>query len=149
MATSTFTPTTTSSGAEAGLAMWAPRVLSILRIVAGLMFIAHGTQKLFGFPTAPAQGYPAVLSLLWIGGVIELVGGALLAIGLFTRPVAFLASGMCAAAYFLFHASSLFPIVNRGELAALYCFVFLYFVFAGPGPWSVDSALRRRSLGHA
>lgn len=149
MASRTYTSTTTSSGWEAGLALWAPRVLSILRIVAGLMFMEHGTQKMFAFPAAAPQGSPAFLSLLWIGGVIEILGGALLAIGLFTRPVAFLASGMCAAAYFLFHGQSVFPIVNRGELAALYCFVFLYLVFAGPGPWSVDAALRRRGAGYA
>jgi putative oxidoreductase len=87
---------------------------------------------------------PGAFSLLWFGGLIELIGGVLLAIGLFTRPVAFLASGMCAFAYFLFHAGGgFYPILNRGELAALYSFVFLYITFAGPGPWSVDAALRR------
>lgn len=145
----TYSTNATYTGAEAGLAAWAPRVLSILRIMAGLMFLAHGTQKLFGFPAAPPNGYPGVMSLLWVGGVIELVAGILIAIGLFTRPAAFLASGMCAAAYFMFHGSSFYPIVNRGELAALYCFVFLYFVFAGPGSWSVDAAMRRNRGGYA
>ncbi len=120
-------------------------MLSVLRIMAGLLFMQHGTQKLLGFPVPSPNGTPAMFSLLWVGGVIELVGGALLAIGLFTRPVAFLASGMCAAAYFLFHTSSFYPIVNRGELAALYCFVFLYLAAAGPGPWSVDAMMRRDS----
>ena len=145
MATSSYVNTTAPlSGAEAGLLAWAPRVLSILRIVAALMFMAHGMQKLLGFPVAPPNGFPGVGSQLWIGGVIELVGGALLALGLFTRSVAFLAAGMCAVAYFQYHGSSFFPIVNRGELAALFCFVFLYFVFAGPGPWSLDAIFRGR-----
>ena len=143
------TTTETYTGAEAGLAAWAPRVLSLLRIMAGLMFMAHGIQKLLGFPAPPPNGVPAAMSLLWVGGAIELVGGFLIALGLFTRPVAFLASGLCAAAYFMFHGSSFYPIMNRGELAALYCFVFLYFVFAGPGPWSVDAVLRRRGSRYA
>lgn len=118
----------------------APKVLSLLRIVAGLMFTQHGTQKIFGFPQA-ARGPFELLSQMGIGGVLELVGGVLIVLGLFTRPVAFILSGMMAVAYFQFHAgSSLYPLVNGGELAALYCFVFLYLSFAGPGAWALDGA---------
>ena len=114
----------------------APKVLSLLRIVAGLMFIQHGTQKIFGFPQA-ARGPFELMSQMGVGGVLELVGGVLIVLGLFTRPVAFVLSGMMAVAYFQFHAgSSLYPLVNGGELAALYCFVFLYLSFAGPGAWA-------------
>jgi len=121
------------------LAPYAPKVLSLLRIVAGLMFIQHGTQKIFGFP-APARGPFEIMSQMGIGGVLELVGGVLIVLGLFTRPVAFILSGMMAVAYFQFHGtSSLYPLVNGGELAALYCFVFLYLSFAGPGAWAVDT----------
>jgi putative oxidoreductase len=128
--------------------VWAPRLLSVLRIMAGLMFMQHGTQKLLGFPTLPAGGQPAMGTLLWFGGIIELVGGLLIAIGFFTRPAAFLASGMAAAAYFIFHASrSFYPVVNAGELAALYSFVFLYISAAGPGPWSVDALTGRNRDG--
>lgn len=121
-----------------------PQLLSLLRIVSGLMFLQHGTQKIFGFP-APARGPFDIASQIGIGGVLELVGGVLLILGLFTRPVAFLMSGMMAVAYFQFHAMTggPFPLVNQGELAALYCWVFLYFVAAGPGPWSVDEAIRK------
>lgn len=125
-------------------AAWAPRLLSLLRLMAGLFFMEHGTQKLLGFPVPPASGAPAMGSLLWVGGIIELGCGLLIAIGFFTRPAAFLASGMSAAAYFLFHAPrSFFPVVNGGELAALYCFVFLYLCAAGPGPWSLDAKAGR------
>jgi putative oxidoreductase len=120
------------------LTVWAPRVLSILRIVAALLFFEHGTQKLLGFP--PHESPPAVLSLSWIAGLLELVGGALLILGLFTRPVAFILSGEMAVAYWMAHApQSFFPVLNGGDAAILYCFVFLYLVFAGPGPWSVDA----------
>ncbi len=124
----------------------APKVLSLLRIVAGLMFIQHGTQKIFSFPEA-ARGPFELMSQMGIGGVLELVGGVLIVLGLFTRPVAFVLSGMMAVAYFQFHAgSSLYPLVNGGETAALYCFVFLYLSFAGPGAWALDNltAGRRR-----
>ncbi len=125
--------------------LWAPRCLSLLRLMAGLFFMQHGTQKLLGFPTFPANGAPAMGTLLWFGGVIELGGGLLIAIGLFTRPAAFLASGMAAFAYFLFHSGrGFFPILNGGELAALYCFVFLYLAAAGPGPLSVDAIMGGR-----
>jgi putative oxidoreductase len=117
---------------------WAPRVLSILRIVAALIFMAHGTQKLLGFPASDST--PTFASLPWIAGVFELFGGALLALGLFTRPVAFLLSGVMAFAYFIAHApQSLYPVQNGGDAAILYCFVFFYLVFAGPGPWSLDA----------
>lgn len=123
----------------------APRALAGLRIVAGLMFMQHGTQKIFAFP-APARGPFELFSQMGVGGVLELVGGALIVLGLFTRPVAFILSGMMAVAYFQFHALSggLFPMVNQGELAALYCWVFLYLAFAGPGAWAVDHVLEGR-----
>jgi putative oxidoreductase len=123
--------------------VWAPRVLSILRIVAGLLFFEHGTSKLLGFP--PSEHSPEFLSLSWIAGALVLVGGALLIVGLFTRPVAFIVSGEMAFAYWMAHApQSPFPLLNRGDAAILYCFVFLYLAFAGGGPWSLD-ALRRRN----
>ena len=117
---------------------WAPRLLSVLRIVSGFLFMAHGAQKWLGFPVPRAS--PTVLwSLSGFAGVLELAGGLLLLIGLFTRPVAFLLSGLMAFAYFIAHAPvDFWPIVNRGELAALYSFVFLYLFAAGGGPWSVD-----------
>ncbi len=123
-------------------AAWAPRMLSVLRIVSALIFMAHGTQKILGFPASTMN--PAMFSLPWIAGVLELVGGALLLIGLFSRPVAFVLSGEMAFAYFLGHApKSLYPALNGGDAAILYCFVFLYIVFAGPGPWSVDAQRAR------
>ncbi len=123
---------------------WAPRVLSILRIVSALIFMAHGTQKWLNFPASDSPG-PEALSLSGIAGLLELVGGPLLAVGLFTRPVAFVLSGLMACAYFIAHAPrSFFPLLNGGDAAILYCFVFLYIAFAGGGPWSLD-ALRNRS----
>ncbi|WP_046864007.1 DoxX family protein [Microvirga massiliensis] len=123
--------------------IWAPRMLSILRIMTALLFLEHGTQKLLGFPPSPNPG-PALFSLLGIQGVIEIVGGVLLALGLFTRPVAFLLAGDMAVAYFMSHAPrNFFPVLNGGDAAILYCFVFLYLTLAGPGPWSLD-ALRDR-----
>ena len=116
---------------------WEPRMLSILRLMAGLLFMEHGVAKLFGFPTAAM--HPAFASLLWFAGVLECFGGALVALGLFTRAVAFLLSGEMAIAYFMVHAPrSFFPLLNGGEAAVLYCFVFLYLVFAGGGAWSLD-----------
>jgi putative oxidoreductase len=123
------------------LAPWAPVLLSVLRIVSALIFIEHGTAKLLGFPSSDMM--PPVGSLMWFGGVLELVGGALLLLGLFTRPVAFILSGEMAVAYWMFHApQSPYPMLNQGDAAILYCFVFLYIAAAGPGPWSVDG--RRR-----
>ncbi|MRX50902.1 DoxX family membrane protein [Paracoccus sp. S-4012] len=117
---------------------WAPRMLSILRIVSALIFMAHGTQKLLGFPASDMT--PGFASLPWFAGVLELFGGFLLVIGLFTRPVAFVLSGLMAFAYFIAHApQNFYPVLNGGDAAILYCFVFLYLVFAGPGPWSVDA----------
>lgn len=122
--------------------VWAPRVLSIVRIVAALIFMAHGTQKLFGFPPSDRAG-PELFSLLGLAGVLEFVGGILLVLGLFTRPVAFILSGQMAVAYWMAHAPrSFFPILNGGDAAILYCFVFLYLVFAGGGAWSLDNAMR-------
>jgi putative oxidoreductase len=120
------------------LTAWAPRVLSILRLVSGLIFMEHGTQKLLNFPAA--ESAPAIFSLSWIAGVIELICGALIALGLFTRPAAFLASGLMAFAYWIAHAPrDFFPVSNGGDAAILYCFIFLYLVFAGPGLWSIDA----------
>ncbi len=128
---------------------WAPRLLGALRIVAALIFMAHGTQKLLGFPAPPESGQPPLLSLIGVGAVMELVGGLLLVLGLFTRPVAFLLSGEMAVAYWMFHApQSVYPVLNGGDAAILYCFVFLYLAFAGGGPWSLD-ALRARGSGAA
>jgi putative oxidoreductase len=126
---------------------WRPKVLSILRIVAGLIFLEHGTQKLLGFPPG-GQGGAEPFTLVWWSGPIELIAGALIAIGLFTRPAAFIASGMCAFAYFMAHApQNFYPVNNMGDAAILYCLVFLYLVFAGPGPWSLDAMIgRRRAL---
>jgi putative oxidoreductase len=124
---------------------WSPRLLSILRIVTGFLFMQHGSPKLFGVPAAaqPAATQPA-LSLLWFAGVLEVFGGLLILLGLFTRPVAFILAGEMAVAYFMAHATqSFWPTLNRGELAALYCFVFLYLSAAGAGPWSIDWLWRR------
>ena len=111
---------------------------SVLRIMTGLLLMQHGTQKLFNFPDA-AKGAAELMSLQGLAGVIEFFGGALFVIGLFTRPVAFLLCGFTAVAYWMVHGpKSFYPIMNGGELAALYCFVFLYFIAAGPGVWSLD-----------
>jgi putative oxidoreductase len=126
------------------LAAWTPRALSLLRIIAGLMIIEHGMGKLFGFPALPAYANIQPLSLLGAAGVIELVGGALLIIGLFTRPAAFILSGEMAVAYFMAHASKgFYPLLNGGTLAIMYCFAFLYLATAGAGPWSVDAAMKK------
>jgi putative oxidoreductase len=123
---------------------WAPRLLSILRIVTGFLFMQHGAQKLFGFLGGIPGGTPQLLTLPWITGVLEFFGGLLLLLGLFTRPIAFILSGMMAVAYFKVHARQGFwPLQNRGELAAFYCFVFLYLSAAGGGPWSLDTVWRR------
>jgi len=124
---------------ERQLAEWAPRMLSVLRIVAAVIFLEHGSQKLLGFPP-PANAAQALPPLLMLAGTIELVGGILLALGAFTRPVAFIMAGEMAFAYWMSHAPrSFFPALNGGDAAILYCFVFLFLVFAGGGPWSVDA----------
>jgi putative oxidoreductase len=116
-----------------------PHVQGLLRIAAALLFIQHGTAKLFGYPHVAMFDNMKLFSVLGLGGAIELVGGLLLLVGLYTRPVAFLLSGEMAVAYFGFHAfESFWPILNKGELAALYCFVFLFFSVAGPGKFAVD-----------
>ena len=125
---------------------WPGRVLGIVRIVAGLLFITFGTMKLFGYPPLPEGQAPVpLMSQMGIGSVMEIVGGALIALGLFTRPVAFLLSGEMAVAYWQFHApQSFWPSTNMGTPAILYCFFFLYLVFAGAGPWSLDALIARR-----
>ncbi len=123
---------------------WAPRLLSVLRIVSGLLFLQHGTAKHFKFPVMPMFAKLELASLPGIAGVIEIVGSVLLILGLFTRSTAFILSGLMAVAYFVAHAPrGFYPILNAGELAALYCFVFLYIAAAGPGPWSYD-AMRKK-----
>lgn len=120
---------------------WAPQILSLIRIIAAASFITHGLMKFLGWP-APFPG--ALTTPFYIAGVLEIVGGILLLIGLFSRPVAFILAGEMAVAYFLYHMpSNFFPVLNRGEAAMLFCFLFLYFAAAGPGPWSVDAAMRR------
>jgi putative oxidoreductase len=124
---------------------WQPTVLSLLRFMSGLLLMQHGTAKLLGFPALPMFADLQIGSMVGIAGIIELVGGALLVVGLFTRAAAFIASGMTAVAYFMVHApKSFMPILNGGELAALYCFVFFYLVFAGGGPISLDAMLRKK-----
>jgi putative oxidoreductase len=121
---------------------YAPHVLSIVRIVVALLFFEHGLSKLFGFPQPSPS--PALFSLSWFAAAIELVGGALLAVGLFSRTSAFVMSGEMAFAYFISHAPrDFFPINNRGDAAILYCFIFFYIAFAGGGPWSLDAILAR------
>jgi putative oxidoreductase len=122
---------------------WSPYILSIVRIVVALLFFEHGLSKMFGFPQPMPP--PALFSLAWFSGAIEFVGGGLLALGLFSRAAAFIMSGEMAFGYFLSHAPhSFFPILNRGDAAILYCFIFLYFAFAGGGPWSLDAKLWTR-----
>lgn len=121
---------------------WSPRALSILRIITGFLFFWHGSQKLFQFPPSQSGGGGDTLTL--VAGVLEFFGGILILIGLFTRWTAFILCGLMAVAYWMAHGTSAFlPIINRGELAVLYCFVFLYFFFAGGGSWSVDNLLKK------
>src|SRR3954468_758972 len=129
---------------HAFFATWTPRALALLRIVTAYLFLMHGTAKLLGMPHVASFDKLQLFSLIGLAGVLALVGGALLLIGLFTRPVAFLLSGEMAFAYFMGHAPQGFwPIVNQGEAAVFYCFVFLYFSAAGAGPWSLDRAMRK------
>ncbi len=127
---------------------WSPRILSVMRIVVALLFMQHGAQKLFGFPAPPGAATPPLLSLLGVAGMLEFFGGLLVVLGLFTRPAAFILSGLMAVAYFMVHAPQGFwPLQNNGELAMLWSFVFLYLAVAGGGEWSLDHAWRRdRSL---
>jgi putative oxidoreductase len=126
------------------LSRWQPHVLAILRIVVGLLFIEHATIKLLGFPPGGQPGLQEAGTLLWVAGLIELVTGALVVLGLWTRLAAFIAAGEMAVAYFMFHASKgFYPAVNMGEAAILFCFACLYLAAAGPGAWSVDGARSR------
>jgi putative oxidoreductase len=120
---------------------YADRARSILRIVAALLFLLHGTSKLFGFPPSEMPR-PEAGDILWLGALLETIGGGLLLVGLFSRPVAFILSGEMAVAYFMYHApQSLYPSVNGGDAAILFCFIFLYIAAAGPGPWAIDGPL--------
>lgn len=125
--------------------VWGPRVLSVLRIVAALIILQYGLAKLFGWPAVKMFENLPWLSLFGVAGMFELIGGALLLLGLFTRPVAFVLSGEMAAAYFIEHfPRSFFPILNHGELAVILCFLFFYLAFAGGGPWSLDAMMRKK-----
>jgi putative oxidoreductase len=124
---------------------WSPRLLGILRIVTGFLFLQHGTAKLFGIPHIAMFDGLQLFSLMGLAGVLELGGGLLIVLGLFTRPVAFVLSGQMAAAYFMAHAPQGFlPILNQGELAVIYCFVFLYLFVAGSGAFSLDAARNKQ-----
>lgn len=130
---------------KTGLQGWAPEVRSILRIVAALLFVQHGSAKLLHVPAQPMFAHLRLMSLLGVQGVIELFGGGLLAIGLLSRPVAFILAGDMAVAFFIAHfPRGWLPILNGGDLAVLFCFSFLYLWVAGPGPWSVDALLHSR-----
>jgi putative oxidoreductase len=126
------------------LAAWAPRALSVLRIITGLLIIQHGMSKIIGFPVVANFANLQPFTLIWTAGIIELIGGALLILGLFTRPVAFILAGEMAFAYFIGHFPRGFhPLINGGTLAALYCFTCLYLSTAGAGPWSVDASMKK------
>jgi putative oxidoreductase len=126
------------------LAAWAPRALSLLRIITGLMIVQHGMGKIIGFPVYPAYANVQPFSLVGAAGFIELIGGVLLILGLLTRPAAFILSGEMAFAYFIGHAPKGFlPLINGGTLAILYCFTCLYLACAGAGPWSIDAQMKR------
>ncbi len=134
--TGTFSRARTS--APSSLAQYAPQVLSLVRIVVALLFLEHGMSRMFGFPSAMPP--PPLFTLYWFAGAIEFVGSLFVLLGLYTRIPAFIMSGEMAFAYFLSHAPhGFFPILNRGDAAVLYCFVFLYIAFAGAGPWSLDA----------
>jgi putative oxidoreductase len=131
-------------GVDSLRAAWQPYLLSVLRIVLGLLYMQHGLSKLFAFPAAAPPNF-SLFSLLGLAGILETFGGFLITIGLFTGPVAFILSGEMAFAYFMSHfPRGWFPVLNQGNLAILYCFVYLYLAAAGGGPWSVD-AMRARS----
>jgi putative oxidoreductase len=127
------------------LAAWTPRALSVLRIITGLMIIEHGMAKLIGYPVVAAFAKLQPLSLLGAAGFIELIGGALLILGLFTQPAAFIVSGEMAVAYFMVHwPKGFYPLINGGSLAIIYCFACLYLSTAGAGPWSLDAVMKRK-----
>jgi putative oxidoreductase len=132
------------TGLDSFLSRWTPRILSVMRIVVALLFVQHGAQKLFGFFAPPGAVTPPLLSLMGVAGVLEFFGGLLVVLGLFTRPAAFILSGQMAVAYFMAHAPQGFwPIQNKGDLAVIWCFVFLYLAVAGGGEWSLDRAWRK------
>jgi putative oxidoreductase len=123
---------------------WAPSLLSVLRIMSGLLLLEHGIAKIFKFPVVPAFAKVDLASLVGASGILELIGGVLLVIGLFSRSAAFILSGMCAVGYFMFHAPrSFFPVMNNGDAIILFSLVLLYIAAAGPGPWSIDAARRK------
>ena len=127
---------------------WSPRVLSVLRIITGFLFLWHGSQKLFQFPPPPPQMAGPLTAFTIFAGILEFGGGILILLGLFTRWTAFILSGMMAVAYWMVHGTNgkgFLPLMNGGELAVIYCFVFLYFFFAGGGPWSLDSLIKKNS----
>ncbi|KPN71151.1 DoxX family protein [Neisseria sp. 83E34] len=128
-------------------ARFQPILLSVLRITSAYMFMLHGTAKLFALPHIERFDGLQLMSVLGLAGVLEVFGGALLLLGLFTRPVAFVLSGMMAVAYFMFHAAKtpLFPLMNNGEAAALFCFIFLYLSVAGGGAWALDNQLNKKA----
>ena len=129
------------------LSNWTPYALAVLRIVAGLIFLEHGTQKLLGFPSGE-RAFVDAMTLSWWAGVFELILGALITLGLFTRVAAFIAAGEMAVAYWIAHApQNFFPVNNGGDAAILYCFVSLFLVFAGPGRWSIDAWRQAEDLG--
>jgi putative oxidoreductase len=126
-------------------AIWSPRVLSVLRIVAGLLVLQYGLAKLFGWPAVKMFENLPWFSLFGVAGMFELIGGILLILGLFTQPVAFVLSGEMAAAYFIEHfPRGFFPVLNHGDLAIALCFIFLYLACAGGGPWSLDAIMRKK-----
>jgi putative oxidoreductase len=126
--------------------LWTPRLLSVLRIIAGLVLLQYGLAKLFGWPAVKMFENLPWRSLFGVAGMFELIGGGLLVLGLFTRPVAFILSGEMAAAYFIEHfPRGFFPLLNHGELAVILCFVCLYLFFAGAGPWSLDATMRKKA----
>ncbi|MDC9824685.1 DoxX family protein [Devosia sp. ZB163] len=126
------------------LSRYRPQALAVLRIVTALLFIAHGTQKLFALPAGGMPGPVDYFSLMGLAGFLEAFGGLAILVGIFTRPVAFVLSGLMAAAYWMAHApNSIFPVNNGGDAAIMFCFAFLYLVFSGPGAWSIDEARAR------
>lgn len=137
---------------DSKLAAWSPHALALLRIVTALLFIAHGTMKLLGFPAGETPMTVEIFSLMGLAGILEAFGGLLILVGFWTRPIAFILAGQMAVAYFMAHApQSFYPALNGGDAAVLFCFVFLYLVVAGPGAWSVDALQGERApaLGRA